>query len=95
MRSTVLLALAGLGVLSATVARAQPSVLIAASDPAQIRELEVAKVTAPDAPVWLSVRLAGRAKLAIVTSAASVELAPAADAWLRALDYSTRSPRTT
>src|SRR5450432_2202848 len=76
--------------LEASVAHAQPSVLVAASDPAQIAEVEVAKVSAADSSVWLSVRLAGHAKLIVVTAAESVEPAPAADAWLRALDFATR-----
>jgi hypothetical protein len=84
------LAVFGVCLLGTSVARAQASVLIAVSDPSQITEVQVAKVIAPDSPLWLSVRLAGRAKLAIVTSAASVEPASAADAWLRALDFSTR-----
>jgi hypothetical protein len=84
------LGLCGVCLLGASVAQAQASVLIAVSDPTQVAELQVAKVVAGDSPLWLSVKLAGRAKLAIVTSAASVETASAADAWLRALDFSTR-----
>jgi hypothetical protein len=84
------LGLFGACLLGVSAARAQASVLIAVSDPTQVAEVQVAKVVAGDSPLWLSVKLAGRARLAIVTSAASVEPASAADAWLRALDFSTR-----
>jgi len=65
-------------------------VLIAASDPTQIAQVGLAKVVASDGSLWLSVKLAGHAKLAVVTGSASVEPAKAADAWLRALDFATR-----
>jgi hypothetical protein len=90
MRALSRFALASLCVLEASVAHAQAAVLVAASDPSQIAEVEVAKVTAVDSSLWLSVKLAAHAKLAVVTSADSVEPAKAADAWLRALDFSTR-----
>jgi hypothetical protein len=83
-------ALVGLCTFAVSVAHAQTSVLIAASDPTQIAEVEVAKVLAADSSLWLSVRLSGQAKLAVVSSAANVEAAPASDVWLRALDFATR-----
>ena len=64
--------------------------LLAAADPSQVSELQVVKVMADDASLWLSVRLRGKARLALVTSDAAVESAPAADAWLHALDFATR-----
>jgi hypothetical protein len=90
MRKSCSFAVGALCCLSASVVRAAPSVLIAASDPTQIAEVELAKVVASDGSLWLSVKLAGHAKLAVVTGAASVEPAKAADAWLRALDFATR-----
>jgi len=45
---------------------------------------------AEDSSLWLAVRLQGSTRLALVTAEAGVEAAPAADAWLRALDFSTR-----
>jgi hypothetical protein len=84
------LALLGLCTFAVSAAHAQTSVLIAASDPTQIAEVEVAKVMATDSSLWLSVKLSGQAKLAVVSSAANIEPAPASDAWLRALDFATR-----
>ncbi len=88
--SRTLTCLAVLGSLIAGAASARGQTLIAASDASQIQELKVAKVMAPDSPFWLGVRLRGKSRLAFVTADAAVESAPAADAWLRALDYTTR-----
>jgi len=90
MRRLLSFALGGLWVLSASLAEARPAVLVVASDPARISQIDAAKVAASDASWWLSVRLSGSVKLAVVVSAVDVESAPAADAWLRALDFSTR-----
>ncbi|HEY4106158.1 MAG TPA: hypothetical protein VGM44_19800, partial [Polyangiaceae bacterium] len=82
----------GLGVawgVAASTANAAPA-LIAASDPSRIAEVQLAKVAADRAPLWLSVRTSGQTELALVTSQANVESAANADAWLRALDFSTR-----
>ncbi|MET0795654.1 MAG: hypothetical protein ABW061_29320 [Polyangiaceae bacterium] len=75
---------------AASAAGAQTTALLAASDASQITELKVAKVMADDTSIWLSVRLRGKAQLAVVTADAAVESAPGADAWLRALDFTTR-----
>ena len=64
--------------------------LIAAADPAQIDDVEVAKVMADESRVWMSVRLVGRTRLAVVTSQASSAEPASAEAWLRALDFATR-----
>lgn len=87
-----LLSVASLCVLlsSALPAAAQSSTLLAASDPSQISALDLAKVVAPDGSAWLSVRLKGRTRLAVVTSQSARELAPNAPDWLRALDFVTR-----
>ena len=79
-----------LALSSASVARADPSALIAASDTAQVRELQVAKVMADEGSLWLRVRLSGKARLALVASDSALPSAPGADAWLRALDFTTR-----
>lgn len=71
-------------------ARAQTAVLLAVGDASQLSEVKLAKVMADDSSLWLSVHLQGRTRLALVTAEAGVEAAPAADAWLRALDFSTR-----
>ena len=84
--STVFAAL----VLAATGARAQTAVLLAADEPTQIGEVELAKVMADDSSLWFSVRLKGPTRLAVVTAQAGIEQAPAAEAWLRALDFATR-----
>ncbi|HEX2669599.1 MAG TPA: hypothetical protein VHM25_01945, partial [Polyangiaceae bacterium] len=70
--------------------RAQTAVLLAVADAAQLSEVKLAKVMADDASLWLAVQLKGGTRLALVTAEAGIEVAPAADAWLRALDYSTR-----
>ena len=92
MRALPWFALAGLCFVALPLrsARAEPAVLIAASDPAQIAGVEVAKVMAADSSLWLRVTLAGHGKVALVTAAASVEPGNAADAWLGALDFTTR-----
>jgi hypothetical protein len=76
--------------LGASLACAQSAALIAVADPTQIDDVEVAKVMADDSTVWLSVRLAGRTRLALVTSRASSAEPDSAEAWLRALDFATR-----
>jgi len=81
-----------LGMLALVPARgsAQTAALIAVGDATQLSEVQLAKVMADDSSLWLSVRLQGRTRLALVSAEASVESAPAADAWLRALDFATR-----
>jgi len=81
-----------LGVCSLVPTRvnAQTAALIAVDDATQISELQLAKVMAEDSSLWLSVRLRGHTRLALVTSESAGESAVAADAWLRALDFSTR-----
>jgi len=69
---------------------AQTAALLAVSDASQVSELQLAKVMADDSSLWLSVRLHGRTRLALVTAETAVEAAPAAHAWLRALDFATR-----
>ena len=69
---------------------AQAATLLTVSDARQVSELQLAKVMAEDSSIWLSVRLLGRARLALVTAESDVEAAPAADAWLHALDFATR-----
>ncbi|HEY0464716.1 MAG TPA: hypothetical protein VGC79_10925 [Polyangiaceae bacterium] len=69
---------------------AQTAALLAVGDATQVSELQLAKVMADDSSLWLSVRLHGRSRLALVTAESGVESAPAADAWLRALDFATR-----
>ena len=74
----------------AGIGSGQTAALLAVSDPAQLGEVQLAKVMADDSSLWLSVRLKGRTRLALVTAEADIESAPGADAWLRALDYATR-----
>ena len=74
----------------ANAASAHSATLLTASDASRIEELKVAKVMPGDASFWLGVRLRGKARLALVTGDSVVESAPAADAWLRALDFTTR-----
>jgi len=71
-------------------ADAQTAVLLAVGDATQLSELQLAKVMADDSSLWLSVHLQGRTRLALVTAESEVESAPAAHAWLGALDYATR-----
>ena len=80
MRGFRLLALLGACVFGTSVARAQPAVLISAADPAQIVEVELAKVAASDSSLWLSVKLARNGRLAVVSSAAQLAPAKSADA---------------
>ncbi len=89
VRAFVGLAVLG-SLLAASVAAAESSALLAASDAAQIEQLTVAKVMASDSSLWLSVRWTGKGRLAVVTADSAVEAAKAADAWLRALDFNTR-----
>jgi hypothetical protein len=90
MRGFCCLALLGACLCGTSLSLAQTQVLIAASDPTQVAEVDVVKVLASDSSLWLSVKLAGQTKLAIVSSAANLEAAPDSDAWLRALDFATR-----
>ncbi|HKO49248.1 MAG TPA: hypothetical protein VJV79_16055 [Polyangiaceae bacterium] len=69
---------------------ARTAALLAVGDATQLSELQLAKVMADDSSLWLSVRLKGRTRLALVVAEAAVEVAPAAHAWLRALDSATR-----
>ncbi len=84
------LALFGAALFSADNAGAQVAALLAVSDATQLSEMQLAKVMADDSSLWVSVRLQGRARLALVIEEAAAESAPAAHAWLRALDYATR-----
>jgi hypothetical protein len=87
----------GLGVawfVAASAAKAEP-MLIAASDPSRIAEVQLAKVAADRAPLWLSVKLSGQTELALVTSAASVESAAHADARFFDARARERAARTT
>ena len=84
------LAVLGVCSLCASVARAQTAALLAATEPTRIAEVDVAKAMASDASLWLSVRLSGRTRLAVVAAQSAIEPASAADAWLRALDFATR-----
>ena len=90
MRGFSCVALGVLWVFAAAPAHAQSSVFVAASDPTQITEVEVAKVIASDSSSWLSVKLKGASKLVVVTSTASLDPGTASEAWLRALDFATR-----
>ncbi len=71
-------------------ARAQDALLVAASDPKLVTEVQLAQVMADDSSLWLSVHANGRARLALVSAASSVETTPSSDTWLRALDFTTR-----
>ncbi|HTA93402.1 MAG TPA: hypothetical protein VK745_27680 [Polyangiaceae bacterium] len=90
MRGFCSLALIGACLCGTSLSRAQTQVLIAASDPTQVAEVDVVKVIANGSSLWLSVKLAGQTKLAIASSAANLEAAADSDAWLRALDFATR-----
>jgi hypothetical protein len=65
-------------------------VLVAASDPKLVTEVQLAKVMADDSSLWLSVHAQGHARLAVVSAASSVETTASSDTWLRALDFTTR-----
>ncbi|MEI9949194.1 MAG: hypothetical protein WDO74_09470 [Pseudomonadota bacterium] len=84
------LALFGATLLAPLSVSAQTAVLLAVGDATQLSELQLAKVMADDSSLWLSVRLHGPSRLALVVAEAGIESAPAAHAWLRALDYATR-----
>ncbi len=79
----------GICLFSAQRVSAQ-SALLAATDPTKLGEVTLAKVMADDSSLWLSVLLEGRTRLVLVTADSAVETAPAADAWLDALDSATR-----
>ncbi|HYQ04962.1 MAG TPA: hypothetical protein VER96_40075 [Polyangiaceae bacterium] len=89
-RKLIGLALCGIACLLPGRSNAQTAALLAVSDASQVSELQLAKVMADDSSLWLSVRLQGRTRLALVTAETAVEPAPAAHAWLRALDFATR-----
>ncbi|HEX7452609.1 MAG TPA: hypothetical protein VF294_10005, partial [Polyangiaceae bacterium] len=89
-RKLCALALASCCVVLPSVARAEGAVLIVASDPKLVSEVELAKVMADDSSLWLSVRVKGPARLALVTAASGVETTASSDTWLRALDFTTR-----
>lgn len=74
----------------AASASARAAVLLLAEDGQKLTGLELAQVMAEDSSSWLRVRLNGRTRLAVITADALVERAPAADAFFRALDESTR-----
>ncbi len=76
--------------MAPSVAQAAGALLIAASDPKLVSEVELAKVMAEDSSLWLSVHAQGRARLALVSAASSVETTASSDTWLRALDFVTR-----
>jgi hypothetical protein len=84
------LALFGASLLAPLSGRAQTAALLAVGDATQLSELRLAKVMADDSSLWLSVRLQGSTRLALVTAQSAVDLAPAAHAWLGALDFATR-----
>ena len=84
------LSLFGLCLVVPARGSAQTAALLAAADATQLAEVQLAKVMAEDSSLWLSVRLHGRTRLALVVAETAVEPAPAADAWLRALDFATR-----
>ena len=84
------LALFAASSLAPLCANAQTAALLAVGDATQLSELQLAKVMADDSSLWLSVHLQGRTRVALVTAEADVESAPAAHAWLRALDFATR-----
>ena len=90
MAKVIFFGLLGACLLLAGSGRGQTAALLAVSDPAQLAEVQLAKVMADDSSLWLSVSLKGRTRLAVVTAQADTESAPGADAWLRALDYATR-----
>ena len=83
-------ALLATSTLAPVHASAQTAALLAVGDATQLTELQLAKVVAEDSSLWLSVRLQGRTRLALVSAESSVDTAPAAHAWLRALDFATR-----
>ena len=89
-RSFTCLALFGTSLLASVNGSAQTAALLAVADATQLSELRLAKVMADDSSLWLSVRLQGPTRLALVVEEASVESAPAAHAWLAALDFATR-----
>jgi len=64
--------------------------LISIGDATQLSEVQLAQVVADESTAWLSIHLRGSIRLALVTANSAAEPAPAADAWLRALDYATR-----
>ena len=89
-RNLIGLALFGIACSVAGHGRAQTAALISVADATQLSELQLAQVMADDSSIWLSARLQGRTRLALVTSQADLEVAPKAHAWLRALDFATR-----
>ncbi|MEP7052136.1 MAG: hypothetical protein ABJB12_17360 [Pseudomonadota bacterium] len=89
MRFRCSLVLSAALVFTVGAARAQAGMLLAADDPKQIAQLDLAQVMAENSTRWLSVRLTGRARLALISSA-DLEAVSSGDAWLRALDYATR-----
>lgn len=90
LRKLVCLALCLVSSSIPALASAQTAALLALGDGAQLSEVQLAKVVADDSSLWLSVRLRGRTRLALVTGESALESAPSAHAWLRALDYATR-----
>ena len=77
-------------VLASVCGHAQTAALLVAREASQLSEVQLAKVVAEDSSLWLSARFHGRTRLALVVAGASVESAPAAHAWLGALDFGTR-----
>ena len=90
MRSLLPFGFGVAGLLAASVAGAAPSALIAASDPASVNELELARVAFNPSPFWLRARAAPQTKIAVVSGADGTDPAPNAAAWLGALDFATR-----
>jgi len=84
------LALFGASLLAPLPGSAQTAALLAVGDATQLSEVQLAKVMVDDSSLWLSVRFHGRTRLALVTAQAAVASAPAAHAWLGALDFATR-----
>jgi len=65
-------------------------VLIVADPASSLSEVQLAKVLTADSSSWLRVRVARKARLAVVFSEVGHERADAADPWLTALDTVTR-----
>jgi hypothetical protein len=89
-RKFICLALFSVSLSAPLSGSAQTSALLAVDDAKQVSELQLAKVMADDSSLWLSVRLHGPSRLALVIAESAVVSAPSAHAWLGALDFATR-----
>ncbi len=54
-------------------ASAQTAALLAVGDATQLSEVQLVKVMADDSSLWLSVRLQGRTRVALVVAEAEIE----------------------